>query len=157
VPDASADDTVRTASGLAEATAPIVRLLDPGEATPSADAAAPLEGETARARAFAAPLVVGRELPTGEGVLAHADGVAAILASIGAGPTLCSAAYLVHAADELGEPDAVLTPLFGASQAALVAHARKLGALQRTAQGARLGAHEKKAQLERVRNKLHAI
>jgi hypothetical protein len=49
--------------------------------------------------------------------------------------------YLVHAADELGEPDAVLTPLFGRSQAELVAHARKLGALQRTAQGARLDAH----------------
>ena len=60
-------------------------------------------------------------------------------------PTLCAAAYLVHAADELGDPDAVLTKLFGASQAALVAHARKLGVLQRAAQGAQLDAARARA------------
>ncbi len=141
---------MRTASVLADATAPIVRLLDPVETRVGGD-------EVARARAFAAPLVIGRELPTGEGVLAHADGVAAILASIGAAPTLCAAAYLVHAADELGDPDAVLTPLFGESQAALVAHARKLGALQRTAQGARLSPAERAQQVERVRKMLLAF
>jgi GTP pyrophosphokinase len=141
---------MRTASAVAEATAPIVRLLDPVEARAGGD-------EVARARAFAAPLVIGRELPTGEGVLAHADGVAAILASIGAAPPLCAAAYLVHAADELGDPDAVLTPLFGESQAALVAHARKLGVLQRTAQGARLSPAERAQQVERVRKMLLAF
>ena len=141
---------MRTASVLADATAPIVRLLDPVETRVGSD-------EVARARAFAAPLVIGRELPTGEGVLAHADGVAAILASIGAAPTLCAAACLVHAADELGDPDAVLTPLFGESQAALVAHARKLGALQRTAQGARLSPAERTQQVERVRKMLLAF
>ena len=36
--------------------------------------------EVARARAFAEPLLAGRELPTGESALAHGDGVAAILA-----------------------------------------------------------------------------
>ena len=101
--------------------------------------------------------MIGRELPTGEGVLAHADGVAAILAAIGAAPPLCAAAYLVHGADELGEPDAVLTPLFGASQAALVAHARKLGALQRAAQGARLDDAGRALQVERVRKMLLAF
>jgi len=141
---------MRTASAVAEATAPIVRLLDPVEARAGGD-------DIARARAFAAPLVIGRELPTGEGVLAHADGVAAILASIGAAPPLCAAAYLVHAADELGDPDAVLTPLFGESQAALVAHARKLGVLQRTAQGARLSPAERAQQVERVRKMLLAF
>ncbi|MDQ6640443.1 MAG: RelA/SpoT family protein, partial [Pseudomonadota bacterium] len=65
--------------------------------------------------------------------------------------------HLVHAADELGEPDAVLTPLFGASQAALVAHARKLGALQRAAQGARLDGAERALQVERVRKMLLAF
>jgi len=89
-------------------------------------------------------------------VLAHADGTAAILASIGASPAL-AAAYLVHAADELGEPDAVLTPLFGESQAALVAHARKLGALQRTAQGAQLDAAGRAQQVDRVRKMLLAF
>jgi GTP pyrophosphokinase len=141
---------MKTASARAQAPAPIVRLLDPSEAATAGD-------DVARARAFAAPLVVGRELPTGEGVLAHADGVAAILAAIGAAPPLCAAAYLVHAADELGDPDAVLTPLFGASQAALVAHARKLGALQRAAQGARLDAAGRAQQVERVRKMLLAF
>ncbi|HEY3635204.1 MAG TPA: HD domain-containing protein, partial [Caldimonas sp.] len=87
----------------------------------------------------------------------HADGVAAILAAIGAAPPLCAAAYLVHAADQLGDPDAVLTPLFGESQAALVAHARKLGVLQRTAQGARLSPAERAQQVERVRKMLLAF
>jgi GTP pyrophosphokinase len=141
---------VKTATAPAEAQAPIVRLLDPSDAASVAD-------DVKRARAFAAPLVIGRELPTGEGVLAHDDGTAAILTSIGASPTLAAAAYLVHAADELGEPDAVLTPLFGESQAALVAHARKLGALQRTAQGAQLDAAGRAQQVERVRKMLLAF
>jgi len=142
---------VKTASAAAEATAPIVRLLDPQDDGPRGGS------EVTRARAFTAPLVIGRELPTGEGVLAHADGVAAILAAIGAAPSLCAAAYLVHAADELGEPDAVLTPLFGASQTALVAHARKLGELQRTAKGARVDASSRAVQIERVRKMLLAF
>ena len=142
---------MKTASAVAEATAPIVRLLDPQSDGPGGG------NEVARARAFTAPLVIGRELPRGEGVLAHGDGVAAILAAIGAAPPLCAAAYLVHAADELGEPDAVLTPLFGASQAALVAHARKLGALQRAAQGARLDGAGRALQVERVRKMLLAF
>ena len=81
---------MKTAAALAEATAPIVRLLDPQSDGPGGG------NEVARARAFTAPLVIGRELPTGEGVLAHGDGVAAILAAIGAAPPLCAAAYLVH-------------------------------------------------------------
>ncbi|HEV8211332.1 MAG TPA: RelA/SpoT family protein [Vicinamibacterales bacterium] len=141
---------MKTVAAPAEAQAPIVRLLDPSDAASVAD-------DVKRARAFAAPLVIGRELPTGEGVLAHADGTAAILASIGASRALAAAAYLVHAADELGEPDAVLTPLFGESQAALVAHARKLGALQRTAQGAQLDAAGRAQQVDRVRKMLLAF
>jgi GTP pyrophosphokinase len=150
VRDARAGSTVKTVAAPAEAQAPIVRLLDPSDAASVVD-------DVKRARAFAAPLVIGRELPTGEGVLAHADGTAAILASIGASPALAAAAYLVHAADELGEPDAVLTPLFGESQAALVAHARKLGALQRTAQGAQLDAAGRAQQVDRVRKMLLAF
>src|SRR4029079_1236229 len=130
--------------------APIVRLLDPSDGASVAD-------DVKRARAFAAPLVIRRELPTGRGVLAHAHGTAQILASVGASPALSAAAYLVHAADELGDPDAVLTPLFGESQAALVAHARKLGDLQRTAKSARLGAAARAQQVERVRKMLLAF
>jgi GTP pyrophosphokinase len=142
---------MRTASSSeSSAAAPIVRLLEsPGPAS--------VDDDMAQARAFAEPLIVGRELPTGEGVLAHGDGVAAILAAIGAGPSLRAAAYLVHAADELGDPDAVLAKLFGASQAELVAHARKLGVLQRAAQGAQLDAAERQRQVERVRKMLLAF
>ncbi len=138
-----------------EGAPPIVRLLDDGAAV--AGDAATAASEVARARAFTEPLVAGRSLTTGEGVLAHGDGVAAILASIGAAPALQAAAYLVHAADQLGQPDDVLAPLFGASQTALVAHARRLGEIQRAAQGARVDAGERGRQLERVRKMLLAF
>jgi GTP pyrophosphokinase len=149
-------------AGPREAAAPIVRLLD----TPADDIAAtgaggsvprPGDDRVARAREFAAPLIAGRELDTGENVLAHAEGTAAILASIGASPELRAAAFLVHAADELGQPDDVLTPLFGASLARLVGHARKIGDLQRAAQGAQLAAAERVRQTERVRKMLLAF
>ena len=99
----------------------------------------------------------GARLATGEDVLAHADGSAAVLAEIGAAPELRAAAFLVYAADQLGKPDEVLTPLFGESQATLVAHARKLGDLQRAAQGARVDAADKALQTERVRKMLLAF
>ncbi|MGZ5275081.1 MAG: RelA/SpoT family protein [Caldimonas sp.] len=147
-----------------EAAAPIVRLLDAPDDAGAADAGAgAIEPRlasvdtVARSRDFAAPLIAGRTLPTGEAVLGHADGVAAILAEIGAAPELRAAAYLVHAAEQLGQPDEVLAPLFGASQATLVAHARKLGDLQRAAQGARVDAANRAQQIERVRKMLLAF
>ena len=152
------------AASRVEAAAPIVRLLD---APDDASAAADGDGKTAaraldadpvtRARDFARPLLAGRVLPTGEGVLAHAEGSAAVLAEIGAAPELQAAVFLVHAADQLGKPDEVLAPLFGESQATLVAHARKLGDLQRAAQGARVEAAAKAQQTERVRKMLLAF
>ena len=152
------------AASRAEAAAPIVRLLDaPDDVGAAADGKSGTSSResdadpAARARDFAAPLLAGRTLPTGEGVLAHADGEAAILAEIGAAPELRAAVFLVHAADQLGKPDEVLTPLFGASQATLVAHARKLGDLQRAAQGARVDAANKAQQVERVRKMLLAF
>ena len=135
--------------------APIVRLLDEGHAAAVDTATAATE--VARARAFTEPLVAGRSLPTGEGALAHGDGVAAILASIGAAPALQAAAYLVHAADQLGQPEGVLTPMFGESQTALVINARRLAEIQRAAQGANVGAGERGRQLERVRKMLLAF
>ncbi|HZV91588.1 MAG TPA: HD domain-containing protein, partial [Caldimonas sp.] len=141
-----------------EAAAAIVRLLD----APAAGAAAEgVDGGASdlvgRARTFAAPLVAGRTLPTGEAVLAHADATATILEGIGAAPELRAAAYLVHAADQLGQPDEVLAPTFGESLTSLVAHARRLGDLQRTAQAARLGADERVRQTERARKMLLAF
>ena len=153
------------AASLAEAAAPIVRLLDtPDDAGAAADgpgfttsARATSVEPVLHARSFAAPLLAGRTLPTGEDVLAHADGAAAILGEIGAAPELRAVVYLLHAADQLGKPDEVLTPLFGSSQATLVAHARKLGDLQRAAQGARIDVANRAQQLERVRKMLLAF
>ena len=116
--------------------APIVRLLDaPAEGDAAADdgTAAPPAQLLDRARAFAAPLIEGRLLGTGEDALAHADGVAAILRGIGAAPTLQAASWLVHAADFLTRPEEVIATAFGASQATLVARTRRLMAIQRGA------------------------
>jgi GTP pyrophosphokinase len=151
----------------------IVRLLDDADAqvAPAADARAerrsaarappPARDEeqlAASARAFAAPLLDGTRLDTGEDVLAHADGVARILRAIGAAPSLCAASYLVYAADHLGKPEEAIGHAFGASLASLVTHARQLFALQRTAQNAPAEAGRRRAeQLERVRKMLLAF
>ena len=153
------------AASRVEAAAPIVRLLDapdepgvPSAAGPPAGVARRADSDpVAPAREFAAPLLAGRTLATGENTLAHAEGSAAVLAEIGAAPELRAAVFLVHAADALGKPDEVLTPLFGESQATLVAHARKLGDLQRAAKGARVDAADKALQTERVRKMLLAF
>ena len=152
-------------AGPREAAAPIVRLLDPSVGDASTGSASAQDrsqadrlGDVAdRARTFAAPLLAGRSLPTGENVLAHAEATATILADIGASPELRAAAFLVHAADQLGQPDDVLAPLFGDSLTALVGHARKLGDLQRAAQGAQLADADKARQTERVRKMLLAF
>ncbi len=117
-------------------------------------------GESAlreRARAFAAPLLAGRQLETGEPSLPHADAVADILQSIGAPASMCAAAYLVYAADHLTQPEEVVGQAFGASQASLVMHTRRLVQAQRTARAAQLGHAQRAQQLERVRKMLLAF
>jgi GTP pyrophosphokinase len=110
-----------------------------------------------RARAFAAPLLTGARLDSGEDVLAHADAVAEILRGIGAAPSLRAASYLVYAADHLGKPEEAIAKAFGESLAGLVTHARKLLAVQRAAQGAQVEASRQAEQLERVRKMLLAF
>jgi GTP pyrophosphokinase len=107
----------------------------------------------ARAKAFAQPLLQGHALDTGEDALAHAQGVADILAGIGGGPSLQAAAYLVYAGDFLQRPDEVVAKAFGESYASLVSHTRKLVAIQRAARGASTEGQ----QLERVRKMLLAF
>ena len=70
----------------------------------------------------------------------------------------CAAAYLVYAADQLGKPDEVLTPLFGASQVELVvacAQARRAAA--HGAGRARSTPPSAARQVERVRKMLLAF
>jgi GTP pyrophosphokinase len=134
-----------------EAAAPIVALA----ADTEADGAAALT----RARAFAEPLLAEHALDTGENALAHADGVVAILAAIGAAPAMQAAAYLVYAADWLQRPEEVVGKAFGPSYASLVEHTRKLVQIQRAARGAAAvgDAQAQAEQTERVRKMLLAF
>lgn len=131
--------------------AAIVRLID------DAPAAEGYAQHVALARSFAEPLLGSERLDSGEPALTHADAVAAILREIGASPALCAASYLVYAADHLGKPDDVIGKAFGASQASLVANARKLMQIQRAAQGARVDEADRSRQTERVRKMLLAF
>ena len=129
--------------------APIVQLIEEH----ALDAAAQL----LRARAFAEPLLSGEVLDTGEDALVHADGVAAILHGIGAAPAMRASAYLVYAGDYLNKPEEVVSKAFGASQASLVMHTRKLVQIQRAAREAKVGDDQRAQQTERVRKMLLAF
>jgi GTP pyrophosphokinase len=137
-----------------EGAAAIVQLVD--RETAEAGLNAP-----ERARAFAEPLLAGQRLDTGEDALEHADGVAAILQSIGAAPSMRAAAYLVYAGDYLQRPEEVVAKAFGASYASLVTYTRKLVQIQRAAREAQAGrsddAGERALQTERVRKMLLAF
>ena len=110
-----------------------------------------------RARAFAEPLLSAQLLDTGEDALGHADGVAALLRSIGAAPALCAAAYLVYAGDFLQRPEEVVRKAFGESYASLVTLTRKLMQIQRAARSAQVEAERRAEQTERVRKMLLAF
>lgn len=145
----------------ADHAAPIVRLA--GSPTLPDAAQQSLAEELAlleRARAFAMPLLQDRRFDTGEEALPHADGVAAILRSIGAAPSMQAAVYLVYAGDFLTDPEHVVEKAFGPSYASLVTYTRKLVQVQRNARDALADVtdHEVLAeQLERVRKMLLAF
>jgi GTP pyrophosphokinase len=139
-------------------TAAIVRIAHvdaqaPASTTQASAAPSPI----VRARAFAEPLLAGREMDTGEEALAHADGVAAILERIGAAPSMCAAAYLIYAADFLQRPEEVVAQAFGESYASLVTHTRKLVQIQRAAREAQIDRAQQAEQTERVRKMLLAF
>jgi GTP pyrophosphokinase len=121
------------------------------------DGTAQASDELARARGFAEPLLAGQLLDTGEDVLAHADGVAAILRDVGAAPSLRAAAYLVYAGDYLQRPEEVVKKAFGESYASLVTLTRKLVQIQRAARKAQVGESQRALQTERVRKMLLAF
>ena len=121
------------------------------------DTAANSAQSVARARAFAEPLLTGQVLDTGEPAMGHADGVAQVLAGMGAAPALCAAAYLVYAGDYLQRPEDVVRKAFGESYASLVTLTRKLVQIQRAARAAQVGPGERAEQTERVRKMLLAF
>ncbi len=89
-----------------------------------------------KARAFAEPLLCHQHFDTGENAMAHADGVRAILAGIGAAPTMQAAAYLVYASEYLNAPEEVISRAFGDDLGSLVVSTSKLVQVQRTARDA---------------------
>ncbi|MEO8124365.1 MAG: HD domain-containing protein, partial [Burkholderiales bacterium] len=147
---------MKTTSPEQSESAAIVQSLD----LHGGDADASLEtenAELARARAFSEPLLQGHTLDTGEEAFMHAEGVAAILRTMGAAPSMQAAAYLVYAGDFLTRPDEVVTKAFGASYAGLVINTRRLFAIGRAAREATV-LHERQAeQTERVRKMLLAF
>jgi GTP pyrophosphokinase len=110
-----------------------------------------------RARAFAEPLLAGQALDTGEDALAHADGVAALLTTIGASPALAATSYLVYAGDYLQRPEDVLRKAFGEHAARLVTLTRQLVQIQRAARAAVVPGNQRALQIERVRKMLLAF
>ena len=125
-----------------------------GEGGSSAESAL---GALQRARAFAEPLLAGRTLDTGEQAWAHACEVAAILAGIGADPSLQAAVFLVYGAEGLQRPEETVSRAFGSSQGSLVGLTRRLVSIQRAAREASVGPQLKAQQVERVRKMLLAF
>lgn len=152
---------MKTELGLrTEQAAPIVALLEedlpsrlPDAQPQPPEAIDPIR----RARAFAEPLLAGHLLGTGEAALSHADGVAAILAGVGAAPSMQAATYLVYAGDYLTKPEEVVAKAFGPSDASLVSHTRRLVQIQRAAREAKVEHQRQQEQTELVRKMLLAF
>ena len=109
------------------------------------------------ARAFAEPLLKGRTLDSGEEAWSHAAGVAQILKSLGAGPGMQAAAFLVYVGEFLQRPRETVAQAFGESYAGLAELTRKLVQVQRAAREAQVGVEGRERQTERVRKMLLAF
>ncbi|MCM5681520.1 bifunctional (p)ppGpp synthetase/guanosine-3',5'-bis(diphosphate) 3'-pyrophosphohydrolase [Schlegelella sp. S2-27] len=124
---------------------------------PTAAVLAEEQARLERARAFAVPLLTGQLLDTGEDALHHTEGVAAILQSIGASPSMLAAVYLVYVGDYLNRPEEAIGKAFGSSYAGLVGATRKLVQIQRNARDALVDEEMRAEQTERVRKMLLAF
>lgn len=143
-----------------------VRRIRTGVVSMAAERTSPLPvgltavDEVARARAFAEPLIALDRQETGESALAHADGVAAILAANGASSSMQAAAYLVDACAHLSRPREAIARAFGDGQAGLAVETNLLIRVQRQARQASEAAHlanDPKARTETVRKMLLAF
>ena len=131
---------------------------DPPSAAGQADASAP--PLLARARSFAAPLISSESFHSGENALAHADGVAKILADIGSSEEIQAAAYLVYASEQLNRPEEIIGKAFGPEFARLAHEAVRLERAQRLSRMGReeLSTPERaRQQTENVRKMLLAF
>ncbi len=144
----------------ASPTAPIQATANASIVTATADSLSDQPHALVRARAFAEPLIASEMLDTGENILAHADGVAAILKAIGGSEAMQAATYLVHACAHLNKPQEVIAKAFGANFAALAIETTKLVNVQKQARAADAKAQlteDPAAQTENVRKMLLAF
>jgi GTP pyrophosphokinase len=146
---------MKTGATAVSQAAPIVTVS--GADTAPSETQAQGQAALARARAFAEPLLAGRLLDTGEDAFGHAEGVAGVLAAVGAAPSMQVAPYLVYAGDWLTRPEEVVGKAFGPSYAGLVTATRRLVQAQRAAREAQLDGAQRQQQLERVRKMLLAF
>jgi GTP pyrophosphokinase len=96
--------------------------------------------DLAATRALVEPLYAGKSLRTGEPFIAHADGIATIVAALRPDADLLAAAHLFGIYDVLRDPDDWLRSRFGPTVAQLVADLRqlmRLSELTRTREEAR--------------------
>ena len=149
--DAGAAPLDPPAGGLLPIVTAIVTAI--GSANAAVDEAHALD----MARAFAEPLLKGRILDSGEEAWAHAVGVAQILKTLGAGPGMQAAAFLVYVGEFLQRPRETVAQAFGESYAGLVELTRKLVQVQRAAREAQVGVQGRERQTERVRKMLLAF
>jgi GTP pyrophosphokinase len=144
-------------AGSAPLELPAGGLLPIVTATGGTDAALDEAHALDMARAFAEPLLKGRALDSGEEAWSHAVGVAQILKSLGAGPGMQAAAFLVYVGEFLQRPRDTVTQAFGESYAGLVELTRKLVQVQRAAREAQVDVQGRERQTERVRKMLLAF
>ena len=126
----------------------------------TADRTPVMEHMLVRARAFAEPLIADETLETGENTLAHADAVAAIVASMGGSEAMQAASYLVYSCQHLNRPQEVIAKVFGENFAALAVETTKLVHVQKQTRTATVGAHSADGtgtQTENVRKMLLAF
>jgi GTP pyrophosphokinase len=90
-----------------------------------------------KAKAYAAALLEGAAMETGEPALQHADGACSILEAIGADVQTRAAAYLSQAATQLAKPEEQLLKVFGRDLALLAMENRKLVDVFRVARNVR--------------------
>jgi GTP pyrophosphokinase len=124
------------------------RRTDPSVPSDAAGMSAP---DLAATRALVEPLYQDKALRTGEGFLAHAAGIADIVAGLRPDPDLLVAAYLFGVYDVLRDPDDWLRARFGSAVAQLVADLRQLMRLSeltraRTTSGGREPGMEEQAE-----------
>ncbi len=159
--DYPAFDTVkRESSNLQASSTPESIVVDYPLSAATAERAPVMENMLARARAFAEPLIAAETLDTGENTLAHADAVAAIVASMGGSEAMQAASYLVYSCQHLNRPQEVIAKVFGDNFASLAVETTKLVHVQKQARSATASVHLADgagAQTENVRKMLLAF